>query len=249
MLKRISLVAMTAAMTFAARGNTCTDVPTTVTVTAGTYLDPSTTGTGNPVQYTSAIIPDGKGVYINGSSGVIARLNCGTGDATLLLSRTRTLAMSFQNVVDTNPSTPAFALSSTPVQVALLNVHDVWGANYNANATYDFTTTFGMNLTKPNSNFYIRMENPLAAVPTTLHDANANSPCGTSLVHVHHVASTSTTGTPNDYFVAWPDSLTVSSCSNSATPIQVGSLIDPSAQAAQNWGQFSVPFLVTINRK
>ena len=149
----------------------------------------------------------------------------------------------FQNVVATNTSTPAWVTS--PASVTLLNVHNIL-YNYNPTATYSFTTRFGSQLARPNDTYYYRLENSLAQASTSPSDVNANNPCMTSLLNVVHYPATSTS---KETWIAWPDSSTSASCTIAATPVQVGALLNTKTSPAQNAGQFSVPFYLTIRRQ
>src|SRR5260221_4401548 len=163
----LAAAAMGAIFTSPAEAQRCTNDPLIFTISAS-YTDPATNA-----PYTSAILPDGAGDYIDGQ-GVTARINLcsGTGDATLLLSSKRSAKMSFQNVVATNGSTPAWVTS--PASVTLLNVHNIL-YNYHPTATYSFTTRFGSQFARPNDAFYYRLENSQAQASTTPSDINANN--------------------------------------------------------------------------
>jgi len=218
--------------------SSCTDDPVIITVNSS-YADP---GTG--VVYTSAILPDSLGPYVNGQNGVQAVIrSCPgeSGDATVVIKK-RSLTLDLSHNVASGPSTPAWTTSvgTGSSSFAIRNVL----YNYNPNSTYSFTTRF--NLQAPqNGNYYLRFANPTSDTSAfNQYDVNANGPCDTSPVNVTHVAAT---GTSKDSWIVWSNSAPAV-CSGSYTGAQVSGLLYSNGGWV-NVGQFSVPFYMMIQRQ
>lgn len=133
---------------------------------SSTYTDPSL-GTG----YSSGIVPDGLGPYVNGQSGVSAVLKTceGTGDAILSPGSSRSLSLDLRHTVYTSSQTPSWGNSVLPTGGI-----NIWKLLYNYNATLPYSFTTGMGVPGVDSpTYYYRMENPLRTpssqrIPQTL---------------------------------------------------------------------------------
>jgi hypothetical protein len=233
----------------AQKGTSCTN-PGIQWVINGIYVDGTTA---------SAIQGDGA-PYVNGESGVTAVVNVcsGTYDATLLLSRPRTLSFSFARALATNSNTPSWALSgSTQTGAGFLNVRNIFyvPSGSSRNAEYTFSTRFGSNPPASGSPDF-RMLNPSAEAPAAGAGSEvslSNSPYPDSLIIVHHCpANTNTSTCPNitsETWFAYPDpNPTASGTGQTGLPIsQVGALLVSSKGTLVNAGEFSVPFLFAIS--
>jgi hypothetical protein len=230
----------------AEKGQPCTD-PGVQWVINPLYVD----GT------TAAIQGDGS-PYVNGEPGVAAVINVcsGTTDATLLLTKPRSLSFSFADILATNSATPSWARSGSTETGAGLNVRNIFFVppGLTRNDEYTFSTRFGTNVSVSGSPAF-RMLNPSPDAPSTgVGDlASENSPYTDSLVIVHHCpANTNTATCPDITFETWtayPDpNPTATGTGQTGTPItQVGTLLVTSKGTMANAGEFSMPFLFTIS--
>ena len=154
-----------------------------------TYVDRTTT---------SAITGDGS-PYVDGQSGVAAVINVcsGSGDATLVVSRGRTMAFSFAYLLASNSATPAWATGT--VSALSMNVRNIAFVPTTTPPTppltrsdeYSFTTRFGSSVYEPSgktlANFGMLNPSPTAMQISPESNANiANFPNDDSLVNVYH---------------------------------------------------------------
>lgn len=250
-MKVLILALVTGALAVAgnAQNGRCTDIALNWSLSF-TY----DAGGGAPPPAT-AIYSDGAGgsnpSYSNGVDGVIAIIhNCsGSNDATLGTSgTTRSIGWNFGAVLATSSTsscatnTPSWSGTSF-YDHSFLNVRNVL-FNYNASATYTFTTRMASQLnnrgTTTRNLFHMRMENPTVdAVTAPPSDPTANCPYTDVQVIVTHYPATSTSP---ETWVAYPDP--------SSTPAQAGTLLqDQTKGPPLNLGQYTMPFQFTITRK
>ena len=221
------------------------DIPISFTISS-TYTDPFSLKS-----YNAAILSDGMGAYNNGQQNVSALIHTcnGSNNATLNTglatgNGTRYVTWNFQNVVDTNSLTPSW--TQQPANNPGFTIVNLL-YNYNATATYSFTTYLNLaNFHFPTTTYAFYIENPNAIAQNSAPNPNVNSPCDTSLVNVTHVPATSNS---KETWIVWPDDTPVFCTSAVAGQhAQVGTL---TTIGHPNWvsaGQFTVPFYVTIQR-
>jgi hypothetical protein len=201
---------------------------------------------------------DGKGVYINGQSGVDAVLNAcsGSGDARIQISgKTRWVNFSFERMLTTNQYTPSFALSSTPVKVMSMNVRNLLYVPPGTDRTHEFTFT-----TRLGSGINAAMlANPVDApqVEVGSNVAIANSPLANSPIVVLHCPAGPNTptcqkSTLHETWFAYPSPTPTASGTSNGWPVtQVGALMvqGGSGKNAQtvNGGEFSMTFYFEIS--
>jgi len=222
-----------------AQAHGCTD-PGTQWIINPVYIDGTTI---------NAIQGDGA-PYVNGQSGVTALIQIcsGTTDATLLLSKSRSVSFSFAKLLASNSNTPSWALSGSTVTGGFLNVRDIFfvPAGSDRNQEYTFTTWLGSNT----SNANLRIAGPSPEAPQA-GAGPVNTPYPNSLIVVHHCpANTNTSTCPNivhETWFAYPDpNPTASGVGQTGLPItQVGTLLV--GNKLVNGGEFSMPFLFTIS--
>ena len=217
---------------------TCSDINLSFTISP-TYTDPQTL-----VSYTSNIVSDGLGAYINGQQGVIAIVTIcnGADSATLTPGSARSVTFRFTNPIDTTQYTPSW--TSAPVHYFYIsNVM----YNYAATATYAFTTYLKATFDTANDGCcdYFNMENPTAQAGKLAPDSIVNSPCVSSLVYVTHYPAT---GSSPETWVAWPDSTTAAGCTNGAAGVTQAGTLEVTAKKVVNGGQFRMPFYITMQR-
>ena len=242
MLICLSLAAQSAP---AQKGGGCTDPGIQWTINL-TYVDGTTP---------NAIQGDGS-PYINGQSGVDARVNVcsGTYDATLLLGHQRTMSISFAQLLASNSFTPSWAkTSSTETGTGFLNVRNIFFVPSGSNRSQEFTFTTRFGSTGP-ENGNLTMINPSAEAPSSAPNlALANTPYTDSLVYVHHCPATSSpsatcSGITNETWLVYPDPTVSGTSAQTGLPLlAVGTLLISNRGGEVNAGQFSVPFFFTIS--
>src|SRR5215472_3976739 len=143
-------------------GQGCKNVPISVNVTI------SYNYTFGGVSFASAVYPDSASAYSDGVNGVRAFFNSCSGDLILdLYSSTRQVGFSFQNFVSTNSYTPGWISTPFFTSEAYLVVNNLL-YNYNASASYSFTTGAELGFTPPGGSSktddYLCFHNPTANV-------------------------------------------------------------------------------------
>lgn len=242
-MRLICLATIAAVLSAPAFARKCSDVDIPVSFTiSSSYTDPSGTGS-----YSSGILSDGGGAYVNGQQGVSALIHVcnGSNGATLQISSgTRYVRWDFRNAVYTNSLTPSWTQS--PVTNSGFTFANLL-YNYDPSATYSFST-YIQYARFQSLTYTFAMQNPGASAPFNPPDVNMNAPCITSLVKVTHIPATTSS---KEYWIVWPDN-TPASCTSpvSGSHAQVGTLRTP-PQHGPGWvsaGQFTMPFFVTIQR-
>jgi hypothetical protein len=226
----------------------CSDISTEWTLSS-TFVDGSST----------RIYSDGRS-YVDGSTGVSAMIRecSGTYDAVLQLGSGRTFMLNFYGAflgADSQP--PLWANSAFPSGNArncggspctLLNIRNILdgGAAGLRNGYYILYTRMTSAFVAPDSNdYHLRMENPATAnVAPTPNDPSANSPSSNARVIVEHYPAGYVTPTDQEYWLVYPE-LPTSTGSMSTSPENAVLL----SSSGVNYGQFSMPFLITITLK
>jgi hypothetical protein len=229
----------------------------------GACVDPSIQWTINSM-YVDGVTPSaiqGDGTpYTDGSSGVAAVINVCSGsyDATLHLTKGRTVSFSFAKLLASNQNTPSWAVNGSTVSGSGdFNVRNIYfvPSGSNRNQEYTFTTRLG-STTPASGSPNLTMTNPSPDAPSSVPNllAIANVPYNDSLVIVHHcAANTNTASCPNVVHETWfvyPDrNPTASGTGQTGLPItQVGTLVTTSHNGTQvNAGEFSLPFSFVIS--
>ena len=184
-----------------AQGGKCTDISLSVTLT-----DP-------PSSPAAGIHSDGLGPYVDGQSGISAKIQTCSGyyDAVIQLgatpNTTRQVTYNFSgSTVATNSLTPTWASSGSTFQAKpLFNVDQIADSTlcpsnpacYRPTVDYTFTTfMWNSGIVAPDAQTYILLyvsdfpqSNTGQAYVNTSCDV-VNSPSSTSLVQVHHVPAT-----------------------------------------------------------
>lgn len=239
----VALVAMAAA-----NGGTCNlDIAVRWDLKT-TYIDNNTpntiTGDGTP--------------YVDGQDGVnraVINVCSGTGDATLLLSRKRTISGSFAKILATNNNTPNWAAGGqTLTGQWFLNIRNVLyvPANNDRANEYEFTTR-GL-FSTPVVNYSLILSNPASQADPKV-SVGANSPYPDSLVVVHHCPANSTVSTGlcmgiiHETWLVWPDlNPTETGTSQTGLPeTQVASVVVAKGSSTLSAGEFSMPFYFVIS--
>ncbi len=234
-MKTMLLVLLAAGSTVSAQGGkpaSCTNAPVRFTIE----------------DHNPGLSSDGKelGTYTNGN-GVTAILNCNGESAELAGTRPTYLNLNFsQPPLDgTGPSWPASA------PISFFNIP--FGKFFN-NAqpdpnTYSFTTYLKVTMASSNPGFFY-MENPNATAPLNPPSSGVNnSYCNTTLVNVdHYPAGTYQTGAPETW-VVYPDpNPQPPLCTGPITVNNVGTVEYSLPKNKTGTAQFSVPFMITIQR-
>jgi hypothetical protein len=237
------LAAATAASALCAgKPSACAPFNVIVTIQDGIYNDPTTLADVSP-----RIKSDGLGPYRTGADGteaVIHGCEGGTGDMTLKMGASkknapaRSFTVDFRDIVYLYPVAPSW-VNSTMVITGQLTVGKIGLFGYDSQGDYYFTTGLGA-AGFPNVNYYLRMAS----------EVNADNPCDTSQVHVHHIPAH--VGVNPETWQVWSDGGTVSACSGVSplptNPVYVAGIVDSRA----NWssvGQARLPFSITIQRQ
>ena len=206
--------------------------------------------TNAPVRFTitdknPGLSSDGNETYTNGN-GVTAILNCNGESAELAGTRPTYLNLDFSQPLDgTGPAWPASA------PISFFNIP--FGKFFN-NAQpdpNDYTFATYLKVTMASSNpgfFYMENPGPTAALNPPNPGVN-NSYCNTTLVYVHHYpAGTYQIGAPETW-VVYPDpSPQPPLCTGALTVNNVGTVEYSLPKNKTGTAQFSVPFMITIQR-
>jgi|SRR6516164_1726949 len=233
----VSLFLITFAGNPATKAAGCTNISTVWTLSS-TYTDGTTSA---PSRITSDMFYAGGSPvpYVDGS-GVWATIkSCSTNDAVLIM-QTRQLIFNFLGAYVGGPQPPAWTsnsslnpFASTPPRAhcggspcTVLNIGNILGSG-DRNSIYMLNTRLESGFVAPDGNWYHL-------------DMDPSLGFGDTSVFVTHYPATSTT---KESWVAYPE--TTFNVSNQ--PEWVGSL--RSGDRSINYGQFSMPFYVTISVK
>ena len=205
------------------------------------------------------IYSDGKS-YVDGSTGVSALIRCsGTYDAVLMLGSGRTFWLNFNGAFlgpgDSQPpfwANSAFASGNAKncggSPCTLLNIRNILdgGAAGLRNGYYVLYTRMTSAFVAPDSNdYHLRMENLATAnVAPTPNDPSANSPYSNARVIVEHYPAGYVNPTDQEYWLVYPE-LPTSTGTLSTSPENAVLL----SSSGVNYGQFTMPFLITITVK
>jgi hypothetical protein len=226
----------------------CKDIETVWTLSS-TFVDSVTP---------TRIYSDGSS-YANGANGISALIkscSSGTNDAVLSVTSNRVVMFNFAGAfLGTSYSAPPAWANSGPFASAptnaknctggpctLLNIGNILDSGtVDRNQYYILYRRLHSGFVAPDKNFYhLTMQNPATTGVTP--DATANSPYLNSRVIVEHYPATST---QKEKWIVYPE-LPSSSGSQSPSP-ENGVLF--SNDKTVNYGQFSMPFLFTIEVK
>lgn len=250
------LALLTATLPGQAQGNSCRNIPLSVTFT------PMSPG----------ISSDGLGIYVDGQSGVTAQIQMCNGyyDAVIQLGYRSNRRVSY----NFNASTVNFIPGLTPLWTQsgssflaqpLFNINQIANptlcpgpACYNPNGNYSFTTyLWNGNITGPDGGTYRLFSvssNPISDTGfgyVNITPEMVNTPYSTSLVRVTHYAATSTA--PETWVVA-----PVANCSGTCAADQYPGIVSTLLSVVQgkkntftttNVGQFAIPFQMILTRR
>jgi hypothetical protein len=237
----LHFVALSAVLlgTASAQKNSCSNgIPVTVTVAS----------------LSTALQPDGKGAYVDGVGGVIARIYCYDFSLSVSSSKNRgfTVQLSNANFLDAvYNDTPSWATTGTPaagigIHVANILCLSAPSLGYNACAPGQNTFTTRASIlfatpTKPSSASYNVVYRSPSAFAATYATTDENLSCDDSTVTVMHYPAA---GTAKE---SWTVTVDPSTCAinGQAVTAQAATL---ESSSVGNSGQFSVPMMLMITR-
>lgn len=223
----------------AAKPTSCTDVPVRVTI-LNNAVDPATGAV-----LASALLSDGGGEYVNGTSNVSATIHVcdGTHDVILNVASTkRTFAYQFPSPIAGSviQSQPAWAPGTSNVS-GWINVRNLLFS------TQPFTTHMGTTFAGPDRASYRLGFMPASVDAPDLHPVNDNEnvPYDSSPAKVYPQAFDCNVGGTTK-----PSWLVLGDNSNSLGTMQVGTLYKLSSSptgASTHEGQYTLPFELRID--